>query len=170
MKKMICALALVCMLFSHAFAENISLPAAEVSGTIFEGEFFTITLPAGLDILSETQLEGYEAAVQSDFPDSARTELAALSPDASAAITVFSIESSQDCFAAAQEAAGKILGSSESAKELTFGTNRSGCFACAVSGVQFDLYYLTAGEHLLIVGTSGLEKTVVEAMISGISF
>lgn len=162
MKKIICAILAVCLLISLAYAEG--------NPAVFSCEDFSITLPEGMRILAEQESAGYEAAVEADFPNAAETMLAAVSEDEGKAITVSLVESKQDGLAAAKEAAEKILGSSTSVKENTYGKNTCGSLICAVGDLQFELYYLSKGEKLMIVGFSGLERTEIEETLSGISF
>lgn len=141
-----------------------SLCLAETAASI------SIELPDGLLPIEGEALAGYEAAAQADFPDAARTVLAALSEDAAMAAVVFAVESELDGPAAAKEAAEKIIGSTQSVSEVEYGENTFGSFVCAVGELQFELFYIADSGTLYIIGTSGMEKADTEEMLAGISF
>ena len=129
-----------------------------------------ITLPAGMEVLEDELLEGYDAAVQLDYPEIAETILAAVDPDREAMLIIAEIDSGADCLDAAQEAAQQLIGNPDNAKERTFGENHCAYFLCAIGDQTFRLYYLSDGARLLMVGTSGLARSEAEDMVAGLQF
>jgi len=76
MKRILCMLMLAIFLPCCALAESQLVlvsptPSAQPVpvGVEFSCEAFFVTLPAGMEILSDAQMEGYTAAVQAAFPD-----------------------------------------------------------------------------------------------------
>lgn len=129
-----------------------------------------ITLPAGMEVLEGEALEGYDTALQLDYPETAETVLAAVDAEREAMVIIAEIDSDMDCLDAAREAAEQLIGSPENAKERTFGENRCAYFLCAIGEQTFRLYYLSDGARLRIVGTSGLQRGEAEDMLAGLRF
>ena len=82
MKRTICALlALICLAcpaWAEVTLESVSpTPSAAPAGVAFSGDGISLTLPSGLEPLSQEALEGYAAAVEHDFPGAAQISLAA---------------------------------------------------------------------------------------------
>lgn len=145
-------------------------PSAGPTGAVFSGEDLTVTLPAGLEPMEDAELEGYAAAVQSDYPDAARIVLAAVDAEAGAAVSFSIAESAMDASTAAREAAERILGSADGVAEIQYGDHSCAAFACAIGEQTYTLYLLSDGARLLIVGTSGLEEAEIAAMLTGLRF
>ena len=83
----------------------------------------------------------------------------------------FSIaEISGDAASAAREAAEKILGSNASVNEKLCGENSYAGFACAIDSQRYDLYYLSNGSQMLVIGAAGVESAQLDNMLSGIIF
>jgi len=160
--KRIFAAALLLMILFSALAEN-------AAGTVYAGDGFTITLPEGVEILDEGTLAGYEAAVESDFPGAGETLLAVMRADCSAAVTISAAKAEMSGPEAANAAAQTLLGGSDMVKEIAFGENDCGSFACMVGELQFNLYYFSAEGRLLVIGTSGLEEAEIEDMLNSLT-
>lgn len=180
MKKAMILALIACLLCCVALAEGsptstsmIQLvtptPTAAPLGTVFSNEDLIVTLPYGMEILSAEELQGYEAAVQNDYPDSARTLLAA-KDESGAFITFSAAEMTLDALTAAQEAAQEILSTADVVQEKQFGENSYACFVCAIGEQQYRLYYLAGEARMLVIGVSGLEESAIENMLSGIVF
>ena len=153
MKRTLCALlALICLVCS-AWAE-IALqpvsptPSAAPAGEVFSGEGLSLTLPAGFALLSQDALEGYAAAVESDYPGDAHIVLAAAD--------------------AAREAAERILGGSESVAEVQYGEHSCAALACAIDDRTYALYFLSDGARLLVCAVSGLEEKEISEILTGL--
>ena len=87
MKKIVSVLLMLCMFASCALAESPAIP--------FSCEYFSLSLPEGMMIPDQTAVAGYEAAVQSDFPDAAQTLLTAVNADHSKAVNISVFERSK---------------------------------------------------------------------------
>lgn len=182
MKKLFCAL-IAALMIIPAFAETAetSAPAAEIQlitptpsaeplGTVYSSEDLIVTLPHGLRILEAGELEGYEAAVQVNYPEAARTILVAANADFTSLLS-FSVSGiTGDAASAAREAAEKILGKADSVKEETHGTNAYASFACAIDDQRYDLYYLSGGAQMLVIGAAGVDEAQLNNMLAGIIF
>ena len=179
-RRIFCALIALMLTALPALAEGglisaLSTPAPATptpapSGVEFTRGSLHITLPAGLEILDDAALEGYEAAVQLDYPDTADTILVAADMENGAVLILAEIKTDVDCLNAAQAAAEALIGNPEHAKERQLGENRCAYFLCAIGQQAFRLYYLSDGERLLIVSSSGLRRNEVEDMLTGMRF
>lgn len=183
MKRIFCALTACILLGSFALAEAVpsaspvpemllitATPTAAPLGTVFSNEDLTVTLPLGLEILDEAAREGYDAAVQADFPGAARTVLAAAGEDKGAVVHFSVSDLEMDAAAAAREAAEKILHSTATVTDVQYGANSYSGFACAIGEQIYKLYYLKGEKGMLMIGTSGLEETQIASMLSGLVF
>ena len=145
-------------------------PTPEPYGTEYILDEFTVRLSDELIPLDEEALAGYNAAAQSDFPNSGEIRLVAANEDFSAAIGFFLATSAQTAAEAAREAAQTILGSSEGVVETRFGENVCACFACAIGDMTFHSYYFALDGQLLVVTASGLEDTDLASILDNLSF
>lgn len=181
MKKALLLVLAACLICCSALAENSPSPTVTIQmvtptptaaplGTVFSSEDLIVTLPYGMDILPAEELEGYEAAVQNDYPDAARTILVAADESSGAFISFSAAEMTMDAAAAAREAAQKILSTEDVVQEKSFGDNSYACFVCAIGEQQYRLYYLAGEGRMLVIGTTGVEETALESMLSGIVF
>ena len=172
-RRFLCALIALTLAAAPAQAQggliSAIVSAAPVRGA-FEADGLSITLPAGLEALEGEDLEAYEAAAQFDYPDAARTILAAVNAERSASLILAEAETELDCLDAAREAAEALISDPEAAAEVEFGENRAAAFACAIGEQTYRLYYLSNGERLLIVGVSGVEQREIDEMLTGLSF
>lgn len=182
MKKRFCILLAALLICCAALAENSApsptpgitmitpTPSAMPQGTVYSGEELTVTLPVGLEILDEAERAAYDAAAQADYPDAARTALAAVNADCSAAVHFAIAEMDMDAAAAAREAAQLILGSTISVTDAQYGENSYSGFVCAIGEQVYNLYYLAGEGRMLIIGASGLTEGEISAMLSGLIF
>ena len=145
-------------------------PTPEPYGTEYILDEFTVRLSDELIPLDEEALAGYNAAAQSDFPNSGEMRLVAANADYSAAIGFFLAPSAQTAAEAAREAAQTILGSSEGVVETRFGGNVCACFACAIGDMTFHSYFFALDGQLLVVTASGLEDTDLASILDNLSF
>ena len=174
-KRFLCALTALLLIATPALAEGglisaLATPTPEPVGMELEFDGLRLTLPAGLEPLEGDMLEAYEAAVQSDYPETANTILAAVDPQSGAALLLAEIESEVDCLDAARDAAESLIGDPDMASEKTCGASRCASFSCAIEEQIFHMYYLSDGERLLIVSASGLEQSVIEDLLAGFQF
>lgn len=182
MKKLFCAL-IAALMMIPAFAETAETsapvaeiqlitptPSAEPLGTVYSSEDLIVTLPHGLHILEASELEGYEAAVQVNYPEAARTILIAANSDFTSLLSFSLFEIEADAASAASEASGKILGRADSVKETTHGENAYASFACAIDDQRYDLYYLSNGTQMLVIGAAGVDEAQLNSMLAGIIF
>lgn len=182
MKKEFCILLTALLICCAALAESGSpsptagvmmitpTPSAMPPGAVYSSEELTVTLPDGLEILDEAERAAYDAATQADYPDAARTILAAVNADCSAAVHFAIAEMDMDAAAAAREAAQMILGSTISVTDVQYGENSYSGFVCAIGEQIYSLYYLTGEGRMLIIGASGLSESEISAMLSGLIF
>ena len=145
-------------------------PTPAPAGVEFARGSLRVTLPYGMEVLEGEALEGYEAAVQIDYPITAQTILAAMDAERGAAVLIAEAATDMDCLSAARAAAESLIGNPDHAKEREFGGNRCAYFLCAIGQQIFRLYYLSDGERLLIVSASGLRQSEAEAMLAGLRF
>jgi len=180
MKKAMIFALIACLLCCAALAEGSPAPTSMIQlvtptptaaplGTVFSNEDLIVTLPYGMEILSAEDLQGYEAAVQNDYPNSAHTLLVA-KDESGAFITFSAAEMTMDALSAAREAAREILSTDDVVQEKTFGENSYACFVCAIGDQQYRIYYLAGEGRMLVIGASGLEESAIENMLSGIVF
>lgn len=175
MKRTLCALlALICLVCS-AWAE-IALqpvsptPSAAPAGEVFSGEGLSLTLPAGFALLSQDALEGYAAAVESDYPGAAHIVLAAADGERGAFVALLQTESVLTAADAAREAAERILGGSESVAEVQYGEHSCAALACAIDDRTYALYFLSDGARSLVCAVSGLEEKEISEILTGLQF
>lgn len=182
MKRIVCALCAVLSILTPALGEGASIapsaaiqivtptPSAAPQGAHFSGEGLSVTLPLNFEILDEEARAGYDAAVQADYPDAARTLLAAQKTDGSAVLCFSAYETDNDAPAAAREAAQKILNSTLTVGDVQYGSNSYSSFVCAISDQIYNLYYLKGAQQMLLISASGLTELEIETMLSGLSF
>ena len=172
-RRFLCALTALALAAAPAMAEG-GLVSAVVSASPVRAEFeedgLSLTLPAGLEVLRGEEFDAYEAAAWFDYPETARTILAAVDANRGAALVIAEAESDLDCLDAAREAAETLISDPEAATEETFGENRAAAFACAIGDQTYRLYYLSDGARLLIVGVSGVDQGAIDNMLTGLSF
>ena len=174
-KRFLCALMILALAAVPALAEGglisaLATPEPEPPRIAFERNDLSITLPAGMAILDDAALELYEAAVQTDYPETGKTLLVALDAQREAALILTRTESTLDCLTAAQQAAEALIGNPELAREAQYGENRCATFTCAINGQIFRLYYFSDGAHLLTVGASGMSRSEVEETLIELRF
>lgn len=145
-------------------------PTPEPFGTEYVLDEFTVRLSDALLPLDEEALAGYNAAAQSDFPDSGEMRLVAANADYSAAISFALAPSEQSAAEAAREAAQTILGSDAGVVETRFAENVCACFACSIGDMTFHIYYFALDGQILIVTASGLEETDLAAILESLNF
>lgn len=189
MKRILVLLAVLALSLSAALAETVpvvtSTPAStgltptrtpspsstpEPFGTEYVLDEFSVRLSDDLLPLDGEALVGYNAAAQSDFPDSGEMRLVAASEDFSAAIGFALAPSDQSAAEAAREAAQTILGSDAGVVETRFGANDCACFACAIGEMTFHIYYFALDGQLLTVTASSLEDAVLAAILESLTF
>ena len=172
---LICLALLPCCALGEATASATVTAAPSPSPTsIPDGEAFTcdelsINLPYGLTLMEETELVGYEAAVQADYEDTART-LAVAVDDSGAMMLLAICETEDDCTVAASEAAADILGEGATVTQLQFGDNTCAAFACSIQERDYRIYFFSNGTQLLCVGTSGLTDAQISASLESLDF
>ena len=145
-------------------------PTPEPFGTEYVLDEFTVRLSDALLPLDEEALAGYNAAAQSDFPDSGEMRLVAANADYSAAISFALAPSEQSAAEAAREAAQTILGSDAGVVETRFAENVCACFACSIGDMTFHIYYFALDGQILTVNASGLEETDLAAILESLTF
>lgn len=177
MKRILCMLMLAILLPCCALAEAQLVlvsptPSAQPvpAGVEFSCEAFFVTLPAGMEILSDAQMEGYTAAIQAAFPDSAPAQLAAVDLERNAALCFSLAPSALPPLDAAKEAASTILGNAESASEFAFGANSCAGFGFSVEDNIYRVFYFSDGAQLLTVTTCGLTDAEITAMLGSLDF
>lgn len=155
MKKTIAAiLALLMLLLCAAQAENR-----------FTCDVFSIDLPDGMRQLDDTARAGYEAAVQSDYPNVGETLL--IAQDESR-ILYIATGADSDPQTAAESAASLLLGDASAAAEYQTGDRTAWGFACSVSDMRFDIYYLKENQKSIVIGVSGMEAAAISDVLSTI--
>lgn len=183
MKKVLCLLLslmlLCCGLFGAGAEKNEETsapdmaqptPSAAPEGEVFSSEDIIVTLPYGMEALSGDELKAYEAAVQDDFPDAARTLLAAANEDFSAVLVFSVVEGELSAADFAAEAAQIVLGDTEAISEESFGGKLYSAFTCAIGDQQYRIYALEGEAGLLVIGVSGMDKSEIETMLTGLNF
>ena len=176
-KRLFCALAALLLAMTPALAEEETATAAATlaptpapTGVPHVQDGLQLLLPAGMVVLEGDALAAYDAAVQADYPDTARTLLAAVNSETGALLTIAEAESGANCLDAAREAAQTLIGDPDAAQAAEYGENRCAAFACAIGEQIFRLYYFSDGEHLRILGASGLTDAELDALLTGLSF
>lgn len=185
MKRILTLLAVLALSLTAALAETVPVvtatpastslmptpsPTPEPFGTEYVLDEFTVRLSDDLLPLDGEALVGYNAAAQSDFPDSGEMRLVAANEDYSAAISFALAPSEQSAAEAAREAAQTILGSDAGVVETRFGANDCACFACAIGDMTFHIYYFALDGQLLTVTASGVEETELSAILESLTF
>ena len=187
MKRILVLLAVLALSLTAALAETVPVvtvtpasvtlaptpspsPTPEPFGTEYVLDEFTVRLSDALLPLDGEALAGYEAAAQSDFPNSGEMRLVAASEDFSAAISFALAPSDQSAAEAAREAAQTILGSDAGVVETRFGENDCACFACAIGDMTFHIYYFALDGRLLTVTASGVEDAELAAILESLTF
>lgn len=185
MKRILVLLAVLALSLSAALAETVPVitatpastgltptpsPTPEPYGTEYILDEFTVRLPESLLPLNNEALAGYEAAAQSDFPDSGEMRLVAASEGFSAAISFALAPSDQSAAEAAREAAQTILGSDVGVVETRFGENDCACFACSIGDMTFHIYYFALESQILTVTASGVEESDLAAILESLAF
>lgn len=145
-------------------------PTPEPFGTEYVLDEFTVRLSDALLPLDEEALAGYNAAAQSDFPDSGEMRLVAANADYSAAISFALAPSEQSAAEAAREAAQTILGSDAGVVETRFAENVCACFACSIGDMTFHIYCFALDGQLLTVTASGLVDADLAAILESLTF
>lgn len=143
-------------------------PSPTPQSVIFERDGLRLVLPPGFEILEEDALEGFEAALRADYPDAARTILAAVDATRDAAVAVAAVDSDADSLEAARDASDALIGDATAATEQRYGENRFASFACAIGDRPYYLYYLSDGARLLLIGATGLEAPELEALLTNL--
>lgn len=188
MKKFVIPLICLALLCACALGESATgSPSAAASATVSvtpsptpsptpipDGDAFvcdelSLNLPYGLALMDETALAGYEAAVQADYEDTART-LAVASNESGAMMMLAICETEDDCLTAASEASADILGEGASVTQLQFGDNSCAAFACSIQDREYRIYFFSNGAQLLCVGTSGLTDAQISASLESLKF
>lgn len=155
MKRTIAAiLALLLLALCAAHAENR-----------FTCDVFSIDLPDGMQQMDDTARAGYEAAVQSDYPNAGETLL--IAKDESR-ILYIAAGTDSDPQAAAEGAASLLLGDASAAAEYQMGDRTVWGFACSVSDMRFDIYYLKENQKSIVIGVSGMDAAAISDMLSTI--
>ena len=155
MKKTIAAILALLML---------SLCAAQAENR-FTCDVFSIDLPDGMQQMEDTALAGYEAAVQSDYPNAGETLLIAKDENR---ILYIATAADSDPQTAAESAAGLLLGDASAAAEYQMGDCTAWGFACSVDDMRFDVYYLKKNQKSIVIGVSGMEAGAISDMLSTI--
>ena len=171
--RFLCALLLAALLTAPALAAGgltSALDAAASVGEEFSADGVTLTLPAGMEVLAGDELAAYEAAVQFDYPDAAKTILAAFDPERGAALVLACAETEAAPLDAAKEAAEALGGDPAEVEEKTFGKHKCATFACEIDDASYRLYFLTDGARLLTVAQSGIEDEEVQELLATLEF
>lgn len=180
MKKLLSAILGLLLVSACACAEAIPSPTPAIllvtptpspapTAAVFSSEDLIVTLPLGMEIMQDDEMAGYDAAVQADYPDTARTVFAAANADRTAVLSFAIADSSLDAAAAAKQASETILGS-DTTTQAAYGENSCASFVCAIGDDVYSLHFLSAEGKLLVVGTSGVSQTEIEAMLTGLIF
>ena len=187
MKRILVLLAVLALSLTAALAETVPVvtvtpasvtlaptpspsPTPEPFGTEYVLDEFTVRLSDELLPLDAEALAGYEAAAQSDFPDSGEMRLVAANADYNAVIGFALAPSDLTAVEAAREAANTILGSDAGVVETRFGENDCACFACAIGDMTFHIYCFALDGQLLSVTASGVEESDLAAILESLTF
>lgn len=179
MKKLFCALLALMLLSGMACGEATPLPtiqlvtptpSPEPRREVFSSEDLIVILPPGMRILDADEAMGYDAALQDDYPDTARTVLLAANADHSAALSFSMMESAAPAADIAAEAAKAMLGEGAAADAEAFGENSFYAFSCTIGEQVYRLYFLSNGSHVLSIGACGVDNASLSAMLSGLIF
>ena len=115
--------------------------------------------------LDDTARAGYEAAVQSDYPNAGETLLIAQNENQ---ILYIATGADSDPQTAAESAASLLLGDASAAAEYQMGDRTVWGFACSVSDMRFDIYYLKENQKSIVIGISGMETAAISDVLSTI--
>ena len=172
-KQFLCALMALMLAIAPAMAEGglvAALGTPEPVPAEFEADGLQIVLPLGMIILEGDALAAHETAVQLDYPEAARTILAAVDAQRGAALILAEADSEQDCLDAARSTAEALTGDPDAAEEVEFGENRAAAFTCELDEQTYSLYYLSDGSRLIIIAALGLEQDEIDEMLSELRF
>ena len=142
----------------------LSLFAAQAENR-FSCDVFSIDLPDGMQRTDDSALAGYEAAVQRDYPKAGETLLIAQDGNR---ILYIATGTASDPQAAAECAASLLLGDASAAAEYQMGGRTAWGFACSVSDMRFDIYYLKENQKSIVIGISGMETAAISDVLSSI--
>ena len=142
----------------------LSLFAAQAENR-FSCDVFSIDLPDGMQRTDDSALAGYEAAVQRDDPKAGETLLIAQDGNR---ILYIATGTASDPQAAAESAASLLLGDASAAAEYQMGDRTVWGFACSVSDMRFDIYYLKENQKSIVIGISGMETAAISDVLSSI--
>lgn len=142
----------------------LSLFAAQAENR-FSCDVFSIDLPDGMQRTDDSALAGYEAAVQRDYPNAGETLLIAQDGNR---ILYIATGTASDPQAAAESAASLLLGDASAAAEYQMGGRTAWGFACSVSDMRFDIYYLKENQKSIVIGISGMEAAAISDVLSSI--
>lgn len=177
MKRLFSMLLLLMLLTASAHAETTPgltlvtpMPTAMPSPTEFACEAFIVNLPAGMEIIDASALEGYTAAVQALYPGDGLIQLAAVNPETDAALCFILMESDQTPLDAAKEAALEICGNSESVTEAGFDANSGARFRHTIDGAKYSFYFFSNGSSLLMICATGLDEFQLVTMMMTLDF
>ena len=181
MKKILCALTALLLLFCAACAETSIIEKPEIIielitptpnpapvGESYSSEDMIVILPAGMHILDENECAGYDAAISFDYPSGGEPFLMSASEDGNSVLSFILLESAQDAASAAREAALAIPFAS--VKETHLGENSFSALSCTINEDAFQLYFISDGSRLLCVGASGIEEEDLNTMLTGLIF
>ncbi len=177
MKRFISVLLLMMLLILPAHAEILPAltlvtptPSPAPVATEFACEAFIVTLPAGMELVDASALEGYAAAVQSLYPNNGLIQLAAVNPDTDAALCFILMESAQTPLDAATEAALHICGNSDSVIEAGYDANSGALFRHSIDERKYSFYFFSNGNSLLMISASGLDEFQLVTMMMSLDF
>lgn len=147
-------------------APDAALPSAEV----YAVEGVRLILPEGFAPVEGDALAGYTTAADFDYPGAGRTLLAAVDAQRGAALTVARVDSDMDPLDAARDAAQHLANDPDAAQTATFGENECAQFTYDLDGAPCTLSYLSDGDHLYAVATSGLTDAETASLLSSLEF
>lgn len=142
----------------------LALCAAQAENR-FTCDVFSIDLPDGMQQMDDTARAGYEAAVQSDYPNAGETLLIAQNENQ---ILYIATGADSDPQTAAEGAASLLLGDASAAAEYKMGDRTVWGFACSVSDTRFDIYYLKENQKSIVIGVSGMDAAAISDLLSTI--
>lgn len=176
MKRILCMLLLL-LLAIPVHAETLPdlalvtpMPTAMPSPTEFACEAFIVNLPAGMEIIDVSALEGYAAAVQELYSGNGLIQLAAVNPETDAALCFMLLESDQNPLDAAKEAALHISGSADGVIETGFDANSGALFRHSIDERKYSFYFFSNGDSLLMICSTGLDEFQLVTMMMTLDF
>lgn len=168
---------LIALLSGSVYAETTPgltlvtpMPTAMPSPTEFACEAFIVNLPAGMEIIDASALEGYAAAAQDLYPGNGLIQLAAMNPETDAALCFILMESAQAPLDAAKEAALEICGNTDSVVETGYDANSGARFRHTIDGTKYSFYFFSNGSSLLMICASGLDEFQLVTMMMTLDF